>query len=394
MSNRLDDSALANSTEQAAWNETDPQARRRHVAELRAVGSAQVLTDAPEEVRDQQIMNSLAYQLEPMRSRDGLTARTRTIPRPGPHQVVVRVRAASIDRRDIMLMEGTYPVPAEPGVVPLASGVGEVIALGNGVTRAAVGDRVTGTYFLGWIDGPQTQALSWRQYGANHDGWLAEHIVLEEDSVVHVPGHLTDAEAATLTCAGLVAWAGLTKPVPVGAGQTVLTVGSGVVGLFAVQHATMLGARVVSITSSAEKAERLRRLGADEIVDRTRTPDWEQAVLDLTDGLGADHVIDAVGPLTLPKSLAAAAYNAQVTLIGAFPGPAGQPSADPLGGKYLAIRRVAVGSRTDFEAMNRAIAEHGARPVIDQVFPFDRAVDAFRHFTEGDPFGKVVITVP
>ncbi|MFI1917508.1 NAD(P)-dependent alcohol dehydrogenase [Nocardia sp. NPDC020380] len=337
--------------------------------------------------------NGIAYHLEPLRGFDGLTTRVQEFPQAGPHQVVVRVRAASIERRDLMLMDGTYPVQARPGVVPLVSGVGEVVAVGADVDRARIGERVLSTYFVDWIDGQQTKALSSQQYGATHDGWLATYVVLEEDSVLPVPARLTDAEASTLTCAGLVAWAGLTKPVPVGAGDTVLTVGTGPVGLFAVQYAKMLGARVISITSSQEKGERLRKLGADEVIDRTEVPDWEHAVLDLTGGDGAQLVVDAVGPLTLPKSLASVAYNGQVSLIGAMRAPGGQPAGDPLGGKYAALRRAAVGSRTDFEAMNRAIAEHRLRPVVDRVFPFEEAVAAFRHFDERDPFGKVVIAI-
>lgn len=338
-------------------------------------------------------MNAIAYQLEPLRGLDGLTVRTQEIPEPGPDQVLVRVRATSLNRRDLMLMDGTYPLPVTSGIVPLSDGVGEVIARGDKVTRAAIGDRVAGTYFVGWVDGRQTLATASQQFGANHDGWLATYILLHQDSVVHVPEYLTDEEAASLTCAGLVAWAALTKPVPVRPGETVLTVGTGTVALFAAQHAGMLGARTISITSSADKAERLRKLGVDEVIDRTVTPEWEQAVLDLTGGEGVEHVVDAVGPLTLPKSVAAAAYNAQITLIGAFPAPEGQP-ADMLGGKFLSVRRIAVGSRTDFEAMNGALAEHRVRPVIDRVFPIEQAVEAYRWFRDGNPFGKVVITVP
>ncbi|WP_327144054.1 zinc-dependent alcohol dehydrogenase family protein [Nocardia sp. NBC_01327] len=338
-------------------------------------------------------MNAIAYHLDPLHGLDGLTTRAQSIPEAGPHQVVVRVRATSLNRRDTMLMDGTYPVPFTPDTVPLVDGVGEVIALGDGVTRAALGDRVMGTYFVAWNGGRQTQALTSQQYGANHNGWLANYVVLEEDSVMQVPEHLTDEEAAALTCAGLVAWAALSKPVPAGPGETVLTVGTGPVGLFAVQHAKMLGARVISITSSPDKAERLRKLGADEVIDRRVTPDWEHAVNDLTGGDGVEHVVEAVGKVTLPKSLAAAGYNANVTLIGAYPAPAGQQQGDPLGGKYLTLRRIAVGSRADFEGMNRAIAEHRMRPVIDRIFPFDQAVEAYRYFNEGDPFGKVVITI-
>jgi NADPH:quinone reductase-like Zn-dependent oxidoreductase len=162
-----------------------------------------------------------------------------------------------------------------------------------------------------------------------------------------------------------------------------------------VQFARLHGARVISVTSSPEKAKRLRELGADEAIDRTGTPDWEEAVLELTAGDGAEHVVDAVGMLTLPKSVAAGAYNACVTLVGAFPPPSASLAApNPFGGRYLSIRRIAVGSRADFEAMNRAIAVHRTRPVIDRMFGFDEAAEAYRYFRDGNPFGKVVVRAP
>ena len=336
------------------------------------------------------IMNSRAYRLEPLRGFAGLSVLSQESEiEPGPGQVLVRVLAASLNRRDLMLMEGTYPLPATPGVVPLSDGVGEVVAVGPGVSRAAVGDRVTGTYFQRWVAGPQRVAHAREQYGANHDGWLAEYVLLEEDSVVHVPEYLTDAEAASLTCAGVVTWTAVTTPVPPAPGETVLTVGTGTVALFAVQFARLNGARVISITSSAEKAKRLREIGADEVVDRSEIPDWEVEVRRMTDGDGVEHVVDAVGMPTLPKSVAASAFNARVTLIGAFPST--ELVSDPFFGNYVSIRRIAVGSRTDFETMNRALAAHRLRPVIDRVFPFDEAPEAYRYFRDGNPFGKVVV---
>ncbi|MFI7004292.1 NAD(P)-dependent alcohol dehydrogenase [Nocardia sp. NPDC050175] len=339
-------------------------------------------------------MNGIAYHLDPLRGLDGLTIAAQDVPEPGPHQVVIRVRAASVNRRDLMLMDGVYPLPATPGIIPLSDGVGEVIALGANVTRAALGDRITASYFVRWIDGPQRLAMAAEQYGANFNGLLATYAVIEEDSVVHVPAHLTDVEAATLTCAGVVAWAALTKPVPVVPGETVLTVGSGTVALFAVQHAKMLGARVFSITSSPGKAEGLRKLGADEVIVSTETPDWDQAVRDLTGGLGVEHVVDAVGLPTLSKSVRSGGYNTQVTMIGAAQSPVAESVAEVFGTQYASIRRIAVGSRTDFEAMNRTISDHRMRPLIDRVFPLDEAVAAYRYFRDDNPFGKVVVTMP
>lgn len=335
-------------------------------------------------------MSTFAHRLDTLHDPGGLGVHPQERPEPGAGQVLVRVRAASLNRRDLMLMDGTYPLSATSGVVPLSDGVGEVIAVGAGVTRAAVGDRVTGTYFRRWIAGPQRLAHVTEQYGATHDGWLADFVLLEEDSVVHVPDHLTDAEAACLTCAGVSAWTSVTTPSPPGPAETLLTVGSGVVALFAVQFARLHGARVISVTSSADKAKRLRGLGADEVIDRTESPDWERVVRDLTGGDGVEQVVDAVGMPTLPKSVAAAAFNARITLIGAFQATA--PTTEPFGRSYVSIRRIAVGSRTDFETMNRALAAHRLRPVIDREFPFQSAPEAYRYFRDGNPFGKVVLT--
>ncbi|WP_405166927.1 NAD(P)-dependent alcohol dehydrogenase [Nocardia sp. NBC_01499] len=338
-------------------------------------------------------MNDVAYQLDPMRGLEGLTSAAQEVPVPGPDQVVIRVRAASINRRDLMLMDGVYPLPATPGIVPLSDGVGEVIALGDNVTRAALGDRITASYFVRWIDGPQRLAMAAEQYGANFNGMLATYAVVEQDSVVHVPAHLTDVEAATLTCAGVVAWAALTKPVPVASGETVLTVGSGTVALFAIQHAKMLGARVFSITSSPGKADGLRKLGADQVIVSTETPDWDRAVRELTGGDGVEHVVDAVGLPTLSKSVRSGGYNTQITMIGAARAPVAESVGEVFGSQYVSIRRIAVGSRTDFEAMNRMISEHRMRPLIDRVFPLDEAVRAYRYFRDDNPFGKVVVSM-
>ena len=186
-------------------------------------------------------MKALAYRADPLH---GLGVTEQRRPEPGPHQVVIRVRSVSVNRRDLMLLDGTYPLPLTPGTVPLCDGVGEVIAVGASVTRAALGDRITASYFVRWVDGPQTLTLSAEQYGANRDGFLATYALVEEDSIGHVPTYLSDSEAATLTCAGLVAWSALTSTSVVVQDERVLTVGSGAVALFALQFAKLLGAEV------------------------------------------------------------------------------------------------------------------------------------------------------
>ena len=324
---------------------------------------------------------------------DDLAIREHAMPQPGPHEVLVRVRAASLNYRDIMVLHGRYPVPAPPGVIPLSDGAGEVAAVGPGVTRVAVGDRVAGTYFLRWFDGRLTWALAMQQLGSSHDGMLAEYRVLSEESLVKVPEHLGFEEAATLPCAALTAWSTLTGPRRVLAGETVLTMGTGGVALFALQFAKLFGARVIALTSSLPKAQRLRELGADEVIDYTAHPQWDAEVLRLTANRGADHVVDSIGTATLERSLRAAAFGGEIAFPGAF--SAEGASFDPrvLAGRMVTIRRIAVDSRASFEAMNRAIGQHRLKPVLDRVFGFHEAREAYRYFDARKHIGKVVIRI-
>jgi NADPH:quinone reductase-like Zn-dependent oxidoreductase len=310
-----------------------------------------------------------------------------------PNDVRVRVHAVSLNRRDLMIRAGTYPVPLMPGVVPVSDGAGEVIEAGRAVTRFGVGDRVTSTYFPQWTDGRLSLAQAMQQTGCSLPGWLADDVVVDEASVLAMPAHLGFDEAATLPCAGLTAWNGLTGGRPVRAGSTVLTLGAGSISVFAIQFAKALGARVIATTSSDDKAARLRSLGADEVVDYRQRADWDREVLRLTDGRGADHVIEAVGPATLERSLRCAAWDADIGLMGVFGTDDARLDPRAFSGRLLTLRRIAVGSRSDFEAMNRLISAHRLRPVIDRVFPIDQAEAAYRHLADGAHLGKVVIRV-
>jgi NADPH:quinone reductase-like Zn-dependent oxidoreductase len=337
-------------------------------------------------------MSGAAYHLD-RHHLDGLALREQEVPEPGPRDVVIRVHAASLNRRDLFVLGGQYPIPLKRGVIPLADGAGEVIAVGEEVRRAEIGDRVAVTYFRRWVDGHLTLDLATEQYGASHDGMLASYACAREESVVRIPTHLSFVEAATLGCAGVTAWAALHGPRPVAAGDTVLTVGTGPVALFGMQLARDAGARLLSVTSDGTKADRLYELGASAVIDRREHPEWAKQVRKLTDDRGVDHIVEAVGPATLAQSMRSAGFNSNIALIGVFPSGPVTLDHDMFTGNLFTIRRLAVGSRTDFEALSESLEQHGTKPVIDQVFDFADACTAYRHMEENDPFGKVVITM-
>jgi NADPH:quinone reductase-like Zn-dependent oxidoreductase len=335
-----------------------------------------------------------AYRIDRFGNVDGLVLRSSEDPRPGLREVLVRVHATSLNYRDLMVLKGGGRGPTKLGVVPLSDGAGEVAAIGDGVTRVKVSDRIAGTFHPRWFGGPIRPEYLTDRLGANLDGMLAEYAVLSEEALVHVPSHLSFEEAATLPCAAVTAWVALTGHRKVTAGDTVLTQGSGGVSVFALQFARLLGARVITTTSTAEKAERLKALGASEVINYTETPDWDEKARELTDGRGVDCVVEIGGPRTIAMSLRALAVDGHISLIGASLSRSGtglDPDPLLLTGRGITLGSISVGSRADFEAMNRAIALHRLRPVIDRTFPFAEAKAAYRHFEGRGHFGKVVI---
>jgi NADPH:quinone reductase-like Zn-dependent oxidoreductase len=329
---------------------------------------------------------------------DGLVMKEHDIPVPGPHEVRVRVRACSLSFRELMiLILGSYPLPVRPDVIPVSDGAGEVIAVGSGVTRARVGDRVVGAVFPHWIDGP----FRWEyaaQLGGSLDGMLTEVAVLSEEALVPIPDHLSFEEAATLPIAAVTAWNALTGSRPLQAGDTVLTLGSGGVSLFALQLAKLFGARVIATTSSEEKAQRLKALEADEVINYRTTPEWHVAVRELTGGQGVDQVIEVGGPGTIVQSIKSTRYSGEIALIGFLAREASMNETSALTVLRSAfvgvvtLRSVAAGSRAQFLALTRAITTHHLKPVIDRVFPFDEAQAAYQYYQEAQPFGKVIIS--
>jgi NADPH:quinone reductase-like Zn-dependent oxidoreductase len=312
-------------------------------------------------------------------------------PTPGPGQVKIKVKAASLNYRDLLILKGAYSRNQPAALVPLSDGAGEVLEVGPGVTRFAAGARVAGCFMPAWVDGVVTDAMARSALGGGGVGMLAEQVVLPEDGVVAVPEHLSYEEAATLPCAAVTAWNALITGGGLRPGDTVLTMGTGGVSLFALQFARMAGARVIITSSSDEKLERARALGASDGINYKTNPEWEKKVRDLTGGVGVDHVVELGGAGTLPRSLRAVRMAGHVALIGVLTGGGGEFGPMLVLMKAVRLQGVYVGSRAMFEAMNRAIALHQLKPVVDRVFPFAEAQAAYKHLESGAHFGKVVI---
>ena len=320
----------------------------------------------------------------------GLFVKEHPTPQPGPHEILVRVRANSLNARELSVLRGNYPLPVKPDVVMCADGSGEIVAAGTEVSRVAVGDRVAAVMFPRWVDG-RIELENAPQLGGSLDGMLTEFIVLNEDAVVRIPENLSFEQAATLPCAAVTAWNALTGARRLQAGETVLTLGSGGVSLFSLQFAKLFGARVIATTSSAEKAAQLRALGADEVIDRKATPDWHRVVRELTHGRGVDQVIDVAGG-SLEQSIRSVGLDGLVNFIGRLSDQATTVDTNVVYGAAATLRVVFAGSRAQFVAMNKAITVNRLEPVIDRVFPFEDAAAAFRYYEAGNSFGKVIIS--
>jgi NADPH:quinone reductase-like Zn-dependent oxidoreductase len=289
-----------------------------------------------------------------------------------------------------MVVKGIYNPKLRLPLIPLSDGVGEVVAVGDGVTRVKTGARVASAFIPKWVAGEPTEEKARSALGAGPDGLLAEYAVLDAEGVVPVPEHLTDEEAATLPCAAVTAWHALITEGGLKAGDTVLAQGTGGVSIFALQFAHLTGARVIITSSSDQKLARARELGASDGINYKTTPDWEEKVRELTGGVGVDHVVEVGGAGTLGKSLRAVRLGGRISLIGVLTG-GGQVNPVPILMKNIRVQGIFVGSREMFEAMNRAIALHRLRPVVDRVFPFAEAREALRHMESAAHFGKICL---
>ena len=317
---------------------------------------------------------------------DGLQRAEREPPTAGPGEVLVRLRAASLNFRDLAVVAGKYfRGPLTHDTIPLSDGAGEVAAVGPGVTQLKVGERVVATF---------TQGNPPAALGFPLDGTLTEYAVFPEAGLLKLPPHLSFEEAATLPCAGVTVWNALMHgPRPLKPGESVLALGTGGVSIFALQIAKMAGARVIVTSSSDAKLERARALGADDCINYKTTPEWDKKVLELTDGQGAEHVIDTGGVGTLPRSYVAVAPNGVVNMIGVMTRPEGDLSPYPLMTKFAMLRGIFVGAREHFDALMKAVAVNELHPVVDKTFDFDAAPDAYKYLKSAQHFGKVVIQI-
>jgi NADPH:quinone reductase-like Zn-dependent oxidoreductase len=324
---------------------------------------------------------------------DALQLNDRQEPIAGPGEVLVRIHASSINYRDLSTIEDPVSRNLSFPAVPNSDAAGEVVAVGDGVEGVANGDRVVGCFFQDWPAGPISAAAMASALGGAWPGVLSEYVVLRGQGVVPIPAHLSWAEAATLPCAALTAWHALTRPRQILPGETVLLLGTGGVSVFAQQFCQFMGAKTIVTSSSDDKLEQMRSLGANETINYRELQDWDAKVLELTNGTGVDRIVEVGGPGTLQKSINACRVGGLIGLIGILTGAGGTITPTGIMRKSITLQGIYVGSRQMFLEMNEAISLHGMIPVIDEVFAFEDAPAAYHRMRSAQHFGKLVIDV-
>lgn len=323
---------------------------------------------------------------------DNIETVDRDTPEAGPGEILVKVANSSLNYHDYVVAQGG--IPTEDGRILMSDGAGEVVAVGEGASGFKTGDHVVSLFFPNWEDG---NGFDYRRAGVpgdHADGFAAEYVAAPARAFTRAPKGYSDAEAATLPCAALTAWRGLMVAGSCKPGDIVLVQGSGGVSIFALQFAKAAGATVIATSSSGEKLERLKDLGADHLINYKETPDWGKAALQWTGGRGVDHVVEIGGPGTLTQSIYACRSGAHIALIGVLTGVSGEVPTALFFSKNLVMTGITVGSKTDQQAMIEAIEANDIRPVIDSHFPLDKLADAFRHQEAQKHFGKIVVDIP
>lgn len=336
-------------------------------------------------------MTAQAYVLTQFNGPDGLRRRDIAAPAPGPGEVRVRVRAVSLNHRDLMVTQGDFAAVTRQDLIIGSDAAGEVAEIGPGVSRFQPGARVIATFVPDWIGGAWVPSPGSYGRGMAVQGVMATEIVLREEELVPIPAHLNFEEAATLPCAAVTAWSALCAGQPPLPGESVLVQGSGGVSIFALQLAQIFGQHIVATSSSPEKIHIMNKLGAHDLVNYRTAPDWQHSVLAATNGLGVDRTVEIGGAATFAKSIAATRMGGRIAVVGLLTGAPAPGAALFMRG--LTLYPVRVGSRQDFEAMNRAISFHRLRPIIDQIFAFDEVIKAMKYLEQGQHVGKIVIRV-
>jgi NADPH:quinone reductase-like Zn-dependent oxidoreductase len=336
-----------------------------------------------------------AYQIGEQNGLKSLDATNRPDPAAGSGQVVVAPRLISLISRDVQILRGVYGPLQSPDRIPMSEGVGTVLSIGEGVTNVTPGDRVVCGHFAGWLEGPFQTAVFSHDIGVTHDGWLAEQVLLPADALIRVPDTLSDTRVAGLASVGLTAWNSLVEVAKVKAGDLVLCLGTGSVSLFALKLAKALGARVAITSSSDHKLAIAREMGAEILVNYLTHPDWAAELMRQTDGHGADVIIETGGQDTLGQSIAAAAANARIVVIGVTPGTLSPiPDYTWLILRNIAIRGIANGNRAMLSDLLVAMENFGIETMIDRTLPFENAYEAFAHYAGGKHIGRVMISLP
>lgn len=323
---------------------------------------------------------------------DHLKQEQRPIQEPGPGELLIRMKAASLNYRDLLMVTGNYNPRLKMPLVPCSDGVGIIEKVGADCSRKP-GTRVSPIFARTWHDGPPFRDMLKRTHGGPLDGTLQEYMVVPEADAVEVPEHLTDEEAAALPCAGLTAWSALVERGPVRAGEKLLILGTGGVSIFALQFGRILGAELIVTSGSDDKLQKARDMGAHHIINYRSNPNWDREVFKLTGGQGVDHIVEVGGVGTLEKSIRSVRPGGSIYLIGVLAGKEAPLDLTPVLMQDIRIQGVVVGSRRAFQNMNRAVAVHEMKPVVDKTFSFEESVQAFEYLKSGSHLGKVCIRI-
>jgi NADPH:quinone reductase-like Zn-dependent oxidoreductase len=312
-----------------------------------------------------------------------------------PGQVRVKLHAASLNYRDLLLVKGHYDpkVLSSAPLIPLSDAAGEIVEIATDVSRFKIGDKVASIFFQKWLDGECSQELTKSALGGAVSGVLTNYKIFDQQSLVHLPKGFSYEEGATLPCAAVTAWHALIVANKLKAGETVLIQGTGGVSIFALQFAKISGAKVILTSSSDEKLAKAKKLGADFLINYKQTPEWETEVRKITNGMGVDHIIEVGGAQTITKSFKALRFGGKIALIGILSGTEGSINLLPILMKSLLVQGIYVGSRAMFESMNKAIETNKLRPIIDKVFNFNEAKQALYYLEKASHFGKVIIKI-